>query len=125
MVKRVAQRLRDGSSPGAEFFKRFGRPGAITLGYTVGTHRTPFVVVSFKPDFAEVFEFSILGDIAWRQMAVIIENGLVLGKLVVEPPSGAGLEKEIRVNEFFHDEAISYPDDGDERKCGMDVTNRT
>src|SRR5262249_39671636 len=57
------------------------------------------VMVAFQTDFKQVFELPIFGDVARRQMTVIVENRLALGELMIELASRLGLQKKIFVNE--------------------------
>src|SRR5262245_9359178 len=97
MVERIAQRMRDSSRPGLELGKGFSVSRAKWLGHAVGTHRPPFVMVAFKPNFRQIFELAVLSDISGRQMTMVVQNRLRLGKLVVQTPCGARLQKKIPV----------------------------
>ena len=47
-------------------------------------------MVALQPDLEQILEPPVLGHILRRQMAVIVEDRLVLGELVIEPPRGLG-----------------------------------
>ena len=77
VVKRIAQRVGHGARPGEKLFVGLRIPRAIAFGDTVGAHSTPFVVVTFEPDLIKVLETPITGYVFWRQMGVIVEDGLI------------------------------------------------
>ena len=100
MVEGIAEGVRDGAGPGEEFFLGGGVAGDVALGDTVGAHGSPLIVVAFEPDFEEVLELAVFGDVFGGKMAVVIEDGLWLGVLVVEPAGGRGFEEEVFVEEW-------------------------
>jgi hypothetical protein len=57
------------------------------------------LVVAFEPDFKKIFELAVLGDVAWRKMAMKIQNWFLLGKLMIQPPRSCGGQQKIFVNE--------------------------
>ena len=56
-------------------------------------------MVTFEPDLEQVFELPVLRDVAWREMAVVIEDRLRLRELVIEPPCRLRAEQEVIVDE--------------------------
>ena len=67
-------------------------------------------MVALEPDLEQVTELAVPSDVLGRQMAVVIEDRLVLGVLVVEALRVFVREKEIFVNKghpvapsSFHD----------------------
>ena len=51
---------------------------------TIGPHGAPFVMVTVQPDLRQVFKLFILGNIANRQVTVIVINRHAFGVLVLE-----------------------------------------
>jgi len=100
MIQRITKRIGDRPGPGAEFFEWLGVSGAIALRHAIGPHRPPLVVIAFKPKFGQVVEPTILGDVLWSEVAVIIKDRLLLGVIAIEPARGLGMEQEILVDEF-------------------------
>ena len=99
VIKRVAQRERHGGGPGAELFARRGVAGDEAFSDAVGPQRAPFVMVAFEPDFKQVFELAVFRDVVRRNVAVIIENRLGFGVLVVESARGFCAQEKIFVDE--------------------------
>ena len=100
MIQRVAECVRNRFGPGFEFLLRRGVAGDEFFGDAVGAHRPPFVMVAFQPDFKEVFELAVFGNVFRRQMAVIIKNRLVCGVFMVKPARAFGAQQKIFVDEF-------------------------
>ena len=90
--ERVAQGMGHRGGPGAEFVQRRGGAGAEFLGHAVGAHGAPFVMVASEPNLGEVVELAVLGDVADREVAMIIKDRLRRGILAVEPLRGAAVE---------------------------------
>ena len=99
MVEWVAQSVRNRARPIKEFF--LGRSWSSTeiLRNAVCPHGTPFVMITLQPDLGEIAEAAITSDISCGKMGVIIDDGLRLRVLVVEPLGRRGMEQEIVVNE--------------------------
>jgi hypothetical protein len=57
-------------------------------------------MIAFEPDLEEIAELAVLGDIARREMIVVIEHRLGFGKVMIKSPRGPGLEQKIVVDEF-------------------------
>jgi hypothetical protein len=57
-------------------------------------------MIALEPDFGQVAELAIFGDVARGQMAVVIKDRLFFGESVIETFGCAGLEEKIFVNEF-------------------------
>jgi hypothetical protein len=60
-------------------------------------------VIAFQPDLEKILKPPVFRHILGRQMAMIIQNRLVFGELVVEPPRGLGVEQEIFVDKGHKD----------------------
>ena len=63
VIERIAQGVRHRRRPGAELGERFRRARAEVLRNSVGPHGAPFVMVAFQPDFKEVAELPVFGDV--------------------------------------------------------------
>ena len=100
MVKRIAQRVGDGLSPGKKLFIGSGIAGAIAFVHTVCPHRTPFIVVAFQPDLEQVSKSSILRDIFRQEMAVIVKNRLIGGICAKELFCFAIMQQKIFCDEW-------------------------
>ena len=88
MIKRVAQRVRNGFGPSEKLVPRRNIAGAKFFRNAIRPHRAPFIMVAFEPDFEEVVEPAVARDVAWRDVAVIIKNRLNLGEFVEKPAGG-------------------------------------
>src|ERR1700722_12097822 len=99
MIERVAQGGRNGAGKSEEFIIIAGVTGNKSLGYSIGAHGPPFVVVPVmavsQPDLSQVFEPPVLGDIRRRDMTVVIEKGHCLSDLEVEFLARPGREQKI------------------------------
>ncbi len=56
------------------------------------------VVTVHQPELGDVAELDVLGDLLRHEVAVIVDDGHLLGVLVVELPGGLRLEHEIGVD---------------------------
>src|SRR5262245_58481567 len=93
VIKRIAQSVRNGGGPGLKLTERIGVAGAEPLRHAIGTHRPPFVMIALEPDFKKIIEGTILGDVLWRQVAMIIEDRLVFRVGMVQPAGSAGAQE--------------------------------
>jgi hypothetical protein len=59
-------------------------------------------VITFEPNLTQIIELPVLGNVPRRQMTVIIEDRVILGKLMIQPAGSFGLKKEVGMNEFLH-----------------------
>ena len=96
VIERIAQGLRHGRGfeQALNFLEWTGVPGAETFRDAVGAHGPPLVMVTFEPDFGQVVEAAVGGDISGRQMAVVVENRLGLGVAVVEAARRPGVQEK-------------------------------
>src|ERR1700690_1301705 len=107
VIERIAERLRHGGSPGFELLERAGVTRAKTLGHAVGAQGAPFVMIAFQPDFKKVLEPAVGRDVARRKVAMIIENRLVFGVMMVKLPGRPGAQQKIFVDEGHRGRAAS------------------
>ena len=98
MIERIAQRVRHGSRPGEEFFVGRRVAGRILLAHSIGPHGTPFVVVAFQPDFEQILKAAVGSHVLGRQMAMIVEDGLIFRVLMIKPLRGPGMQQKIFVD---------------------------
>src|SRR5262245_56593265 len=99
VIEGIAECMRNRGSPCLELREGVSITGAEPLRNTVRAHGAPFVVVPLEPDLKKVFKLPVLGDIARRKVAVVVENGLFFGELMIEPPRNAALQQKLLVNE--------------------------
>src|SRR5688572_4891833 len=97
VIKGIAQRLGYCLRPREELVVRRRIARAKTFRDAAGAHRAPLVMIAFEPDFEQVREPAIVGDVFRGQMAVIVEDWLALGVGVKQPARGSRLEKEVVV----------------------------
>ena len=85
--------------------------GDVVLADAVGAHDAPLVVVAevaavgvlaAEPDFDQVVEAAVFVDLAGRDVAVVVGQGLGCGIVVVQVPGSLGLEQKVFIHEFFH-----------------------
>lgn len=99
VVERVTQGLRDGFGPGEEFIAGSGISSAKALIDAVGAHGPPLVVVAFEPDFEEVGELTVVGDVARGEMVVVVENRFLRSVLMVQSARSGTLQQKVVMNE--------------------------
>ncbi len=103
MIKRVSHAVRNSTCPFLKLFPIGGIPaGNERLVYTVGAHRTPFVVVAFEPYSGKVLEFMVVCHIFRIEVTMIVYNGLVFSILMIQTLRNRCLEEEILVDKWFH-----------------------
>ena len=90
----IAERVRHGLGPGLKFFTRGGSAGDPFLRDAVGPHGPPLVVIAIEPDGVEVFKPPIFRDIARAQVAVVVDDWLPGGDVVIEGGGGIAGEQE-------------------------------
>ncbi len=76
VIQRVPQALRDGLRPGEKFVVGWGVTGAVPFVQAVRTHRPPLVVVPFQPDLEQIREPPVPGNVARREVAVVVQDRL-------------------------------------------------
>src|SRR6187200_1386916 len=94
MVERIAKRSGNRSCPGEKLLLGCRVAGAVPLVDAVRSHRPPLIMVALEPDLEQGGEAAVGRDVLRRQMAVIIDDRLGGGKLVVQTAGrGRGQEK--------------------------------
>ena len=93
----IAERVGHGPGPGPELVERGRGACDQVFGDAVGPHRPPLVVVPLEPGLVEVGEPAILGDVFWRQVAVVVDDRLGGRDAVVQVAGGVAREQEISV----------------------------
>ena len=96
MIKRISHRVRHRLGPFKEFLIRGLISGDVFLGNAIRSHRPPFVMVAFKPQFAyvpesvvaqpylrKILELVILRYLPGIQMAMVINDGHLRRMLVI------------------------------------------
>ena len=92
--ERIAERVRHRLGPGLEFLPRGGGAGDPLLRDPIGPHGPPLVVVAVKPDGVKVFESPVLRDVARAQVAVVVDDRLLGGNVVIKDGGGIAGEQE-------------------------------
>ena len=77
MIQGVAQYVRNGFGPREKLVIGIGIAGAIALGDTIRSHRSPLVVIAFQPDLVEIAELPVLRNVLGGKMAVVIKDRLL------------------------------------------------
>lgn len=99
MIKRVPQGVWDRFGEGEKllFPRRSSRD--VAFRDAICSHGPPLVVITTEPDMGEAFEALIPRNLVYREMRVVVENWLVLRKVVIQTAGGFGGEKKIVVKE--------------------------
>ena len=89
--------MRHGPRPRNEFLIWQRVAGAKEFGHLtpIRSHGTPFVVVALQPDFVEIVEPTVGGDVGGAEMGMVVEDGLRLGVFVIQPARGFAVEQEV------------------------------
>ena len=102
MVDGVAHAIRDSLGPLLELFPVTCITGNVTLIHAIGTQGTPFVMIATQPQFGYGTETMVLGHLAGIEVAMIVNNGQMFGRLVIKLLCGFGLQQKVLVHECFH-----------------------
>src|SRR5689334_8427251 len=108
VVERVAKRLRDGASPGEKLVSWTDLTCDVALRHPRSPHGTPFVVVPFQPDFRQVTELVVLRDLANREMAMVVEDGLLLRETMKQTGRSLALQQEVIGDKGHSDRPILH-----------------
>jgi len=103
MVQGIAHGVGDSFGPLFKLFPIGGvLAGAEPFVDAVGTHGPPFVVVAFQPDLSQVVKTPVVGNESRVEVAVVVDDGLRFGVLVVERLRDFVVQQEVIVHECFH-----------------------
>ncbi len=95
VVKRVANSVRNRRGPGVKLLTIGRIAGTQALSNTVSTHSAPFVVIAFQPDVIQVVKTVVVRDLLRRQMAVVIEDWLIFGVIMIQTAGKFGIQQKI------------------------------
>ena len=99
----VANAATQGLGPLLELLASRGIASDKTLVDAVGAHQAPLVVVAAQPNLGDVLETLVLPDLLGRNVAMVVNDGHALGKVVEQFLAGLGAQQEILiVHEVFH-----------------------
>ena len=99
----VAHATTQGLGPLLELLASGGVTGNEALVNAVGAHQAPLVVVAAQPDLGDVLKTLVIPDLLGRDVAVVVDDGHALGKVVEQLLAGLGAQQEILiVHEVFH-----------------------
>ena len=100
---RVAHATAQGLSPLLELLASRGVASDKTLVDAVGAHQAPLVVVAAQPNLGDVLKTLVLPDLLGRNVAVIVDDGHVLSKVVEQLLAGLSAQQKVLiVHEVFH-----------------------
>ena len=86
----VAHATTQGLGPLLELLASGGIAGDEALVDAVGAHQAPLVVVAAQPDLGDVLEALVVPDLLGRDVAVVVDDGHALGKVVEQLLAGLG-----------------------------------
>ncbi len=99
----VAHATPEGLGPLLELLARIGVTGDIALLNAVGAHEAPLVVVAAEPDLGDGLKALVLPDLLRGDVAVVVDDRHVLGKVVEESLArGRAQQKVLVVHELLH-----------------------
>ena len=102
MVERVADAIRDGFGKRPELLPPGRVPGDVPFVNAERAHGSPLIVVAREHDLAHVRKAVVPGDLLRVEMAMVIDDGLALGKGMVERLRGLVLQEKVLVDNGFH-----------------------
>ena len=101
-MQRVADRKADGLRPFLELLPVGSIPGDEPFLLARRAHQPPLVMVAAQPDLCDVFKLPILVNLAGIQMAMVVNDRLFFGVLVVEMFCGLGVQEKILIHKRLH-----------------------
>src|SRR5271166_3815681 len=109
VIERVAQRARNHPRPGNELLVWQGISAAIALWHlnAVSAHGPPLVMVSFQPDFAEIAEAPVSGNVGGAEMGVVVQDGLWFRVFAKQPARRFAGEQKVVAQERTHGNMLS------------------
>ena len=103
----VVQRIADGEGDrlgvSQEFVIIVSVSGDPLLGDAVAAHGPPLVVVAVQPELGEIFSGFVFTDLLGAEVAVVVDDGLLFRKVVVEHFRCVIQEHEVLIQKLFHD----------------------
>ena len=99
VIERIAECLGHHLGPLFEFLPVRSVTCAIAFRDAGRAHRPPLVMIAAEPNLREVGEAVVLGDLPRRQMAMVVDDGQIAGKAVVQLDGAIALQKEVFRNE--------------------------
>ena len=72
VIEGIPQSVWHGCRPRLKLGERFSIARAKLFRHAVGPHGAPLVMITFEPDLEQIPEASILGDVARREMIVVV-----------------------------------------------------
>jgi hypothetical protein len=63
-------------------------------------------MVAVEPDLGDILKLPVLGNLVGRQVAVVVDDGLRRGVLVVEGARGGRLQQEVVGQERSHNQLL-------------------
>ena len=58
-------------------------------------------MVAIEPNLGDILPSGVLGNLLWLQVAVVVNNGHILGVVLIELLGWRAVEKEIFADEFI------------------------
>ena len=74
----------------------------------VGAHPPPFIVVAAQHQMPDVAKADILRDLPGRKVAVVVQDGHVLGKIVVKTPRSRRGQQKVFIHKGFHSKSSLF-----------------
>ena len=103
MVQRIADGEGDRLGVSQEFVIIVSVSGDPLLGDAVAAHGPPLVVVAVQPELGEIFSGFVFTDLLGAEVAVVVDDGLLFRKVVVEHFRCVIQEHEVLIQKLFHD----------------------
>ena len=95
MVEWVTHSVGDSLGPLLKLLPVAYIAGAESLGHTVGTHSTPFVVVASEPNLSKVAEAMVACYVLGVEVAMVVDYRHLRCVVVVQPLGCGRLQQEI------------------------------
>ena len=108
VMQRAPGELRHNLRPLLEFLIFRRAAGDVPLVHTADAHRTPFVVICRQPELRQIFVLLPLGNLARRQMVVIVVNRLVLCVLAKERFGHFIFQQKVFVHKCSHRQPSNF-----------------
>ena len=103
VVQRITESIRYRFGPLLKLFPICSiLTGTETFVHTIGTHRTPLVVVTSQPNLSQRLKLVIFCHHLGNQVTVIVDNRHLRRMLVVQPLCCFCLQQEVPVHKVLH-----------------------